>query len=75
MSTDDQPDAIRAFAAEYKVTYPMLVGLGQDPFLRDIGYEGFLPLSILIKADGTIGDRITGLKTTDEWERRILALF
>src|SRR5262245_39979899 len=28
ISVDDKPDDIRQFAAEYKVTYPMLVGLG-----------------------------------------------
>jgi thiol-disulfide isomerase/thioredoxin len=75
ISVDDTPDAIRAAAAEYKITYPMLVGVGQDPFLYGLGYEDVLPFSILIRADGTIADRITGLKTTDDWERRILALF
>ena len=75
VSPDDKADAIRAFAEEYKVTYPMLVGLGQDAFLASAGYEGVLPLSILIRADGTIAERIVGIKTTDEWERRILALF
>jgi len=75
ISTDDAPDAIRAFAAEYKVNFPMLVGLGEDAFLRSIGYQDTLPLSILIRADGTIAERITGIKTTPEWERRILALF
>ena len=75
VSTDDTPDAIREFAAEYKVNYPMLVGLGQDAFLRAVGYEDQLPLSILIRADGTIAERITGIKKTEDWERRILALF
>jgi thiol-disulfide isomerase/thioredoxin len=75
VSTDDQPDAIRAFAAEYKVTYPMLVGLGQDPFLRSIGYDDTLPASILIKADGTVSERFVGIRTTEDWERKILALF
>jgi peroxiredoxin len=75
ISTDDEPDAIRKFAAEYKVTYPMLVGLGQEEFFGKLGYEGFLPISILIKPDGTISERVTGLKTTEDWERRIGKLF
>jgi thiol-disulfide isomerase/thioredoxin len=75
VSVDDAPDAIRAAAAEYKITYPMLVGLGQEPFLRAIGYQDFLPLSILIRADGTIAGRVTGLMTTENWERQIQALF
>lgn len=75
VSVDDAPDAIRAFAAEYQVTYPMLVGLGQDPFLKSVGYEETLPMSLLIRADGTVAERFVGIKTTDEWERRIRALF
>jgi thiol-disulfide isomerase/thioredoxin len=75
ISVDDAPDAIRKAAAESKVTYPMLVGIGQDAFLRGLGYEDVLPYSILIRADGTIADKITGIKTTEDWERRIRALF
>ena len=75
VSTDDTPELIREFAAEYKVNFPMLVGLGEDAFLRAVGYDDRLPLSILIRADGTIAERIMGIKTTDDWERRILALF
>ena len=75
VSVDDAPDAIRAFAAEYKVTYPMLVGLGQDPFLKSMGYEDTLPMSILIRANGTVAERFVGIKTTDDWERLIRGLF
>ena len=75
VSVDDAPDAIRAFAAEYKVTYPMRVGTGQDHFLMSVGYEDTLPLSLLIRADGTVADKFVGIKTTEDWERRILGLF
>ena len=75
VSVDDQPDAIRAFAAEYKVTYPMLVGLGQNPFLTAMGYAQTLPMSILIRADGTVAERFEGMKTTEAWERKIEGLF
>lgn len=74
ISVDDTPDKIRAAAVESKITYPMFVGIGQDAFLRGLGYEDVLPFSILIRADGTIADRITGIKTTEDWERRIRAL-
>jgi thiol-disulfide isomerase/thioredoxin len=74
ISTDDQPDAIRAIAKEYQITYPMLVGLGQDALIRGLGYEDVLPYSILVRADGTVTGRITGLATTEDWERRIAAL-
>lgn len=75
ISVDDKPDDIRQFAAEYKVTYPMLVGLGQDAFLNSLGYEDSVPISVLIRADGTIAGKVQGITTTDDWEKRIKALF
>ena len=75
VSVDDQPDAIRAFAAEYNVTYPMLVGLGQNPFLTAMGYAQTLPMTILVRADGTVAERVTGMKTTEVWEKKIEGLF
>jgi thiol-disulfide isomerase/thioredoxin len=75
VSVDDQPEMIRAFAAEFKVTYPMLVGLGQNGFLTSMGYNGTLPMSILIRSDGTVAERFVGIKTTEDWERKIAGLF
>ena len=74
ISVDDQPDAVRAFASEFGVRYPMLVGLGHDGFIRSLGYQDLLPFSVLVQADGTIAGQITGLKTTADWESRIEAL-
>src|SRR6188472_3207691 len=54
LNVDDTPEAVRAFANELKVNYPMLIGLGQNALLEVVGYEGELPLSLLIKPDGTI---------------------
>jgi thiol-disulfide isomerase/thioredoxin len=75
ISVDDEADKIREFAAEYKVTYPMLVGLGQDAFLNSLGYEGTVPMSIMIRADGTVANVLTGIMTTEDWEKRIRDLF
>ena len=74
ISVDDERDAVRAFAAQYNVTYPMLVGLGHEDYLTSLGYRGLLPLSILVQADGTVSSQVTGLETTDAWERKIEAL-
>ena len=74
ISVDDMPDAIRAFASEYKVSYPMLVGVGHDDILRRIGYQDVLPFSILVDKSGSVVGEITGLETTADWERRIEAL-
>ncbi|HEX5070127.1 MAG TPA: TlpA disulfide reductase family protein [Vicinamibacterales bacterium] len=75
ISVDDNPADIREFAAEYKVTYPMLVGLGQDALLHALGYEDSVPISVLIRADGSIASVLQGITTTDDWEKRINGLF
>jgi thiol-disulfide isomerase/thioredoxin len=75
ISVDDTADDIRKFAAEYKVTYPMLVGLGQDAFLHALGYEDTVPISILVRANGTVASRLMGITTTDDWQKRIKELF
>jgi thiol-disulfide isomerase/thioredoxin len=74
ISVDDTPDKIREFAAEYKAVYPMLVGLGHEEFVQNLGYTGLLPFSILVRPDGTVAGQVTGLKTTADWEERIESL-
>ena len=34
ISTDDKPEDLRPFAAQYKMNYPVLVGLGHDDLLE-----------------------------------------
>jgi len=74
VSVDDTPEDIRKAAEEFKITYPMLVGVGHEDFVKGLGYQDLLPLSILIRADGTIAGRLTGLMTTANWEKRIADL-
>ena len=75
LNVDDTPEDVRAFANELKVNYPMLIGVGQTALLEAVGYEGELPLSLLIKPDGTIDEIVVGLHKTPDWERMIEALF
>lgn len=75
ISVDDRPEDVRAFAAEFKVNYPMLVGLGRDEVLAALGYTGGVPMSLFVNADGTVAHRMIGIATTRSWERRIEALF
>jgi len=74
ISVDDMPDAIRAFASEFKVSYPMLVGTGHEDVIQRLGYEEVLPFSILIDKTGSVVGEITGIETTADWERRIESL-
>ena len=75
ISVDDTPDQIREFAAEFNVTYPMLVGRDHEDALVALGYNGTVPMTILIDRDGQVRNRILGIRTTETWERHIDALF
>jgi len=75
VSADDTPEAVRSFAEEFKVDYPMLVGLNEDDFLAAMGYDGSLPMTVFIRADGTVAHRMIGIATTSAWERHLLSLF
>jgi thiol-disulfide isomerase/thioredoxin len=74
ISTDDKAEDVKAFADEFKVTYPMLVGLGHDAWLQRLGYVGTLPFSLLVDKSGNVVGQITGLETTAGWESHIEGL-
>ncbi len=75
ISVDDTPDQIREFAAEFKVTYPMLVGRGHDDALISLGYDGSVPMTVFLDAEGHVRNRFIGIRTTETWARHIDALF
>ena len=75
ISTDDTPEQIRQFAAQYKVSYPLLVGVDRDDVGEALGLGLGIPTSIFIKRDGTILGRLEGIGTTDYFERQIRAMF
>ena len=75
ISVDDTPEEIRAFAKEFGVTYPILAGRDHAEALEALGYYGGVPMSIFVRADGTVSYRLLGIASTPAWERRIEALF
>lgn len=75
VSVDDAPEDIRKFAEEYKVNYPMLVGLGQDEFREAYDASAVIPVSWLIKADGSVFAKVTGIHAKDWFDEKIQALF
>jgi cytochrome c biogenesis protein CcmG/thiol:disulfide interchange protein DsbE len=74
ISIDDSPEDIRKFADEYKVNYPMLVGVGEDELQQ--AYEaGFaVPVSWFIKADGTVATKAMGIHPKEWFEEQVKAL-
>jgi cytochrome c biogenesis protein CcmG/thiol:disulfide interchange protein DsbE len=74
ISTDDKPEDLRPFAADYKMNYPVLVGLGRDDVL--VAYEAVfaIPVSWFVRADGTVYLKHPGPATKEWFETQIKAL-
>jgi thiol-disulfide isomerase/thioredoxin len=74
VSTDDSVDDIRKFAEEYKVNYPMLVGVGHDDLLEAYEASFVVPVSWLIRSDGTISEKAVGIRSKEWFEEQIKAI-
>ena len=74
ISVDDKPEDLRTFAAEFKMNYPVLVGLGHDELQEHYGAYT-LPVSWFIRADGSVDYKHTGTQSKDWFEERIKKLF
>ena len=74
LSVDDTADKIQAFAAEYNVTYPMLVGLGREDFQEAYGPIWGIPMTFFIDREGMLCRTHAGIATRDEFEKDITDL-
>jgi peroxiredoxin len=75
ISTDDEAGELRKFAADFKINYPVLVGLDQDRLLEAYDAVNLLPITWFVKADGTISEKGTGLHSKEWFDDQIKALF
>jgi peroxiredoxin len=75
ISVDDEAQDIRTFATDYKVTYPLLVGRDRDDVARAFEAGDFIPVSWLIRRDGTIQAKVSGIHDRAWFEQQILAMF
>ncbi|MBL8137896.1 MAG: TlpA family protein disulfide reductase [Acidobacteria bacterium] len=74
LSVDDPADKARAFADQYKVNYPMVLGLGHDEIQDAYGPIYGIPASFLISRDGKVCKRHLGIAPKSQFEREIKAL-
>lgn len=74
LSVDDTPEQMRPFAAELRVNYPLLVGLGREDFQEAYGPVWGLPVTFLIDREGTLCRTHMGIATREEFQRDIDAL-
>jgi thiol-disulfide isomerase/thioredoxin len=73
-SVDDTADKARAFATEYKINYPIMLGLGREDVQDAYGPIWGIPASFLISKDGKVCKRHMGIAPKATFEKEIKAL-
>lgn len=73
-SVDDTADKARAFATEYKINYPILLGEGREDVQDAYGPIWGIPASFLISKDGRVCKRHMGIAPKEVFEKEIKAL-
>jgi len=72
VAVEDTPEAVRAYAAETKINYPL--AMNQDDFEDAYGPMVGLPMSFFIARDGSICKKHLGPITKADAEREIKSL-
>lgn len=73
-SVDDTAEKARAFATEYKMNYPILLGLGREDVQDAYGPIWGIPASFLISRDGKVCKKHMGIAPKAVFEKEIQAL-
>ena len=71
LSVDDTPEKLRPFAAQYKINYPVLIGVGRDDVQDAFGPMWGIPVTFLISRDGKICKRQMGITSKEQLEQEI----
>ena len=74
VSVDDPADQLKPFASEFKMNYPVLVGLGQDDLQDAYGPMWGIPTTFVIARDGRICRKHSGLVGKERYEQEIKGL-
>jgi thiol-disulfide isomerase/thioredoxin len=74
VSVDDPPDKLKPFADEYKMNYPVLVGLGREDFQDEFGPFFGIPTTFVINRDGKICKKHFGLVGKARYEEAVKGL-
>jgi thiol-disulfide isomerase/thioredoxin len=73
-SVDDDAPKARAFAQEYKMNYPILLGEGREDVQDAFGPIWGIPASFLISKDGKVCKKHLGIAPKSVFEKEIQAL-
>jgi thiol-disulfide isomerase/thioredoxin len=70
-SVDDPVDKLKPYVEEFKINYPILLGLGREDVQDAFGPLWGIPVSVIIAPDGTIQKKHSGIGTKEQFEREI----
>ena len=73
-SIDDKPEDLRAYAAQYKMNYPVLVGAGHENIQEAYGPMWGVPVTVIIDRDGRIAKKQSGIRSLEQFDREIKRL-
>ncbi len=73
-SVDDTAEQARAFAGQYKINYPILLGEGREELQDAYGPIWGIPASFLISKDGLVCRKHLGIAPKSVFEKEIVAL-
>jgi len=74
ISVDDAPEDLRAFATDYKINYPVLIGMGQDELQEVYDAMVVVPVTWFIRPDGTVLTKHQGPASKEWFEKQVRAL-
>ncbi|MFN2444941.1 MAG: redoxin family protein [Vicinamibacterales bacterium] len=74
LSVDDPADKAKAFATEYKINYPVVLGLGREEVQEAYGPIWGIPASFLISRDAKVCKRHLGIAPKAVFDKEITAL-
>ena len=73
-SVDDTAEKAKAYAAEYKMNYPILLGEGREDVQDAYGPIWGIPASFIISKDGKVCRKHMGIAPEAVFEKEVVAL-
>jgi peroxiredoxin len=74
LSVEDTPEAMRKFAEEFQVNYPLFVAKGRDDILEAYRATFAYPVSWFVRADGSVHLKHLGTGTPEWFDEQVRAI-
>jgi peroxiredoxin len=74
VSVDDAPEAMKPFAKQFKINYPLLVGQEREDVQNAFGPIFAVPITVIIGRDGRMCVKHIGPVTKEQFENEIRSL-